>query len=208
MTASDLALWDAAFLDKRILESRSYEEFTREVKLKNGSATHYALGLRLGEMAGTPMLTHSGEVSGFLAMNSVFPAKKVGIAVLSNEDNVGVVSAVTAAIAAELLEPRGGKAQRDAEVRTILENLQQGRIERGRFTAHANAYFAGPALADYKESLAPLGKLMVLTRQSEQLRGGMTHLTYRAHFEKNSVALNIYVAADGKFEQFLVEEVF
>src|SRR5207302_6471470 len=130
MTASDLARWDAAFLDKRILSARSYEEFTREVKLKSGAATHYALGLRLGEMAGTPMVSHGGEVSGFLAMNSVFPKNKIGIAVLSNEDNVGLVSAVTAGIASDLLEPQGGKAQRDAEVRAILENLQQGRIER------------------------------------------------------------------------------
>jgi D-alanyl-D-alanine carboxypeptidase len=208
MTASDLARWDAAFLDRRILSAKSYQEFTREVKLKNGAATHYALGLTLGDMAGTPMLSHGGEVSGFLAVNSVFPKKKIGIAVLSNEDNVGLVSAVRTGIASELLESRSVNTQRDAEVRTILENLQHGRIERGRFTAHANAYFVEPAIEDYKKSLTPLGKLVVLNRQSEQLRGGMTHLSYRAHFEKNTVALNIYVTADGKFEQFLVEEVF
>lgn len=208
MTASDLARWDAAFLDGQILSEKSYEEFTHEVKLKNGGATHYALGVRLGEMAGTPMVSHGGEVSGFLAMNSVFPKKKIGIAVLSNEDNVGLVSAVTAGIASELLEPGGVHVQRDAEVRAILENLQQGQIERGRFTAHANAYFVDSALEDYKKSLARLGKLVVLKRQSEQSRGGMTHLSYRAHFENNTVALNIYVRPDGKFEQFLVEEVF
>ncbi len=208
MTASDLPRWDAACLDRKILSAKLYQEFTREVKLKNGGATHYALGLRLGEMAGTPMLSHGGEVSGFLAMNSVFPKKKIGIAVLSNEDNVGLVSAVTAGIASELLEPAGVHARRDAEVRAILENLQQGQIERGRFTAHANAYFVDSALEDYKKSLAPLGKLVVLNRQSEQSRGGMTHLAYRAHFENNTVALNIYVTPDGQFEQFLVEEVF
>jgi D-alanyl-D-alanine carboxypeptidase len=208
MTASDLARWDAAFLNQQILAAKSYQEFTQEVKLKNGGATHYALGLRLGEMAGTPMVSHGGEVSGFLAMNSVFPKKKIGIAVLSNEDNVGLVSAVTAEVASELLEPGGVSMQRDAEVRAILEKLQQGRIERERFTSHANAYFVEPALEDYKKSLTPLGKLVLLNRQSEQLRGGMTHLSYRAHFEKNTVALNIYVTTNGKYEQFLVEEVF
>ena len=93
-------------------------------------------------------------------------------------------------------------------MRGILENLQQGRIDRGRFTANANAYFTQPALDDYKQSLAPLGKLVVLSRQSQQMRGGMTHLTYRAHFEEITVAVNLYVTLDGKFEQFLVEEVF
>jgi hypothetical protein len=62
------------------------------------------------------------------------------------------------------------------------------------------------ALSDYQKSLAPLGKLQLLTRQSEQQRGGMTHLTYRAQFERKAVVLNIYRTPDGKFEQFLVEE--
>ena len=68
--------------------------------------------------------------------------------------------------------------------------------------------FADIALSDYRSSLAPLGKLQILSLQSKQLRGGMTHLSYRAHFEKNTVLLNIYVMPDGKFEQFLVEEQF
>jgi hypothetical protein len=51
-----------------------------------------------------------------------------------------------------------------------------------------------------------LGKLQALTRQNEQERGGMTHLGYRAQFEKKSVMLNIYRTHEGKFEQFLVEE--
>jgi hypothetical protein len=50
--------------------------------------------------------------------------------------------------------------------------------------------------------------LKVLTRQSEQLRGGMTHLSYRARFEHDTVALNIYLLPDGKFEQFMIEETF
>src|SRR5581483_3732105 len=63
MTPSDLARWDIAFLEKRILSASSYEEFTREVKLKDGKQTHYALGLSIGDRNGTPMISHGGEVS-------------------------------------------------------------------------------------------------------------------------------------------------
>jgi hypothetical protein len=48
----------------------------------------------------------------------------------------------------------------------------------------------------------------LLSRQNEQQRGGMTHLSYRAHFERQSVSLNIYLLPNGKIEQFLVEEQF
>jgi D-alanyl-D-alanine carboxypeptidase len=78
MTASDLARWDIAFLQKRILSAKSYDEFTRETKLKDGKPTHYALGLGVGDLHGTPMISHSGEVSGFLAINRVFRRKMWG----------------------------------------------------------------------------------------------------------------------------------
>jgi D-alanyl-D-alanine carboxypeptidase len=209
MTASDLARWDVAFLDKRILSARSYEEFTRPVKLKNGKSTGYALGLQVGESNGIPVIRHSGEVSGFLALNTVFPTKKAGVVVLSNEDGVNLIGPVGQEIAAWLLKPPGAASeQRDAEIRQILEDLQQGKVDRSKLTANANSYFTGQALKDYRDSLAPLGKFELLVRDNEQQRGGMTHLTYHAHFENRTVVLNLYVMPDGKFEQFLVEEQF
>ncbi len=50
MTPSDLARWDHGFSRRRrSLSARSYQEFTREVKLKDGKQTHYALGLSIWE---------------------------------------------------------------------------------------------------------------------------------------------------------------
>ncbi len=206
-TASDLARWDMAFLQKRILSSKSYDEFTREIKLKDGKPTHYALGLGIGDLHGTPMISHSGEVSGFLAINRVFPTKDVGVIVLSNEDGVNLIGPLSQDISLVMIEPHPSASEKeDAEVRTILEGLQQGRIDRAQFTEDANYYFNDLALKDYRTSLEPLGKLQAVTRQSEQGRGGMTHLSYRAQFDKKTVVLNIYLTPDGKFEQFLVEE--
>jgi hypothetical protein len=90
----------------------------------------------------------------------------------------------------------------------VLEDLQHGELKRELFTDDAKAYFDGTAMGDYQASLAPMGKLVLLNRQNEQQRGGMTHLSYRANFQKDSVALNIYLMPDGKIEQFLVEEQF
>ena len=89
-------------------------------------------------------------------------------------------------------------------MRSILEGLRQGRIDRGLFTANANYYFGEPALADYRASLAPLGELKSVSRVAESLRGGMIHRSYHAEYEKKTVSLNIYVMPDGKYEQFLV----
>ncbi len=209
MTPSDLARWDIAFLEKKFLSADSYAEFTREVKLKDGKATHYALGLSIGEANGTPSISHSGEVSGFLASNTIFPAKKAGVIVLSNEDGVNLIGPLSQQVASILLNPPNSETERqEQQIRKILVGLQRGEIDRSLFTDNANSYFTELALSDYRNSLSRLGPLQVLIRQSDQQRGGMTHLTYRAHFENNSVVLNIYILPNGKFEQFLVEEAF
>ena len=208
MSASDLAKWDAAFLQKRILSAKSYSEFTSEVKLANGKPTHYALGLQVGEFHGTPQVMHSGEVSGFLAINRVFPAKGLAVTVLSNEDGVNLIGPLSEQISLLLLESPQDRAKGVAEnqtIRSILGDLQQGKIDRQLFTPDANSYFSQRALSDYRNSLSALGKLMLLIRQGEQARGGMTHLTFRAQYERKSVLLNIYKTQGGKFEQFLVE---
>ena len=90
MAAPDLAKWDLAFLQHKLLSAASYEEFTHEIRLKNDDVTHYALGLDLGDFHGVPMLSHGGEVSGFLALDEKFPTRDGAIIVLSNEDGISL----------------------------------------------------------------------------------------------------------------------
>jgi len=155
-------------------------------------------------MNGTPMISHSGEVSGFLASNTVFPAKGMAVTVLSNEDGISLIGPLSRQISELLLS--ADTAKETTQVDAILEGLQHGRIDRAFFTSDANSYFTDTVLHDYASSLSPLGKLQGVTRTAEQLRGGMTHRSYRAQFETKTLLLNIYVMPDGKYEQFLVED--
>jgi hypothetical protein len=208
MTPSDLAKWDISFLNKQILSPRSYEEFTREVRLKNGDTTHYALGLDIGEFNHIPTIAHSGEVSGFLASNTLYPTHNAAIVVLTNEDGVSLIGPVTTQVATILfVAEQPAAVEKDTQqVRAILEGLRRGKIDRALFTSNANTYFTAQALSDSKKSLGEIGKLESVTRAAETLRGGMTHRNYRAVFQKKTVTLNIYVMPDGKFEQFMVVE--
>ena len=208
MTPSDLAKWDMAFLRHEILSDRSYQEFTREVRLANGDATHYALGLDIGEFNRIPTISHSGEVSGFLALNTLYPNRGGAVIVLSNEDGINLIGPVGSQIAtiAFLPEEPAASDQATQQVRGILEGLRRGKIDRALFTSNANTYFSDTALRDIRQSLTAAGKLKTLTRSSETLRGGMTHRGYRAVYEKKSFSLNIYVMPDGKYEQFMVVE--
>lgn len=210
MTPTDLAKWDLAFLRKEILSARSYEEFTHEARLANGDYTRYALGLSMGEFNHIPTISHSGEVSGFISSNTLYPTRGGAVIVLTNEDGVNLIGPVTSQMATIAFLPEepapAASEQVTQQVRGILEGLRRGKIDRSLFTSNANSYFTDQALGDIRKSVASAGKLKTVARSSETLRGGMTHRSYRAQYEKKTFTLNIYVMPDGKYEQFMVEE--
>jgi CubicO group peptidase (beta-lactamase class C family) len=207
MTPTDLAKWDIAFLEKKILSARSYEEFTREVLLNNGDHTHYALGLFVREFNGIPRIDHGGEVSGFISSNYVFPTRNGAVVVLSNQDGMNLVSPLADTISRMLFLPAASvDGNTDvARVKGVVEGLRKGRIDPEIFTANAKFYFTQTALGDIQKSLAPLGVLKSVSMITQTLRGGMTFRVYRAEFAKRALTLSLYVMPDGKIEQFMVE---
>ncbi|MGH9735620.1 MAG: serine hydrolase domain-containing protein [Candidatus Acidiferrales bacterium] len=211
MTPTDLAKWDVAFLDKRILSAHSYQEFTREVRLADGDRTHYALGLHVGTFDDAiPMISHSGEVSGFLALNRVFPTRHAAVVVLSNQDAVELNGPVADEISRWILEPdyRNQAAPATpaeiAQVTAIIKGLQQGHIDRALLTSNNKFYFTDAALRDIKASLTSLGALKAVARKRQSLRGGMTSREYTAQFEKKTLVVSVYLTPDGHYEQFLL----
>jgi hypothetical protein len=208
MAAPDLAKWDLAFLQHKILSPASYREFTREVPLQNGDATHYALGLNVRDFRGIPMLSHGGEVSGFLALDEMFPTRKGAVIVLSNEDGINLIEPLGDQLAqlVFLLSQPPEPAADTARVHAVLEGLRRGKIDADQFTENARGYFTAEALQDIRNSLAALGPLKTVSRSNEALRGGMTYRGYRAEFTKKMVRLSVYITPDGKFEQFMVLE--
>ena len=206
MTPSDLAKWDIAFLSKKGLSAESYREFTQEARLKNGDVTHYALGLSLGDNRGLPTISHGGEVSGFLALHAMYPTRNGAVIVLSNQDGIQMNGARERDLASIVFMPdRPQPSDKDTkQAQDILRALQKGKLDRALFTDNANSYFQATAIKDCKQSLSQLGKLKTVTALGQNLRGGMTHQSYRAQFEKKALILNIYLMPDGKYEQFLV----
>jgi D-alanyl-D-alanine carboxypeptidase len=217
MTPADLAKWDIAFLQKKILSAKSYEEFKREVLLANGDYTHYALGLQLGQLDNIPTIFHGGEVSGFLAYSFMYPTRDAAVIICSNQDGTDLITPLEHEIARWVLEPEkrdtsGSAADAPAaeldQVKGIVEGLQAGKIDRALFTSNANYYFTDAVLGDFKDSLGPLGKLKGVTRGFAGLRGGMKARGYKAEFETKTVSVSVYMTADGLYEQFLIVEDF
>jgi hypothetical protein len=213
MPASDLALWNISLMDRTLLAPASYDAMFTEVKLKDGTGTGYGLGVQVGVRDGHRYVSHSGEVSGFVAQNVVFPDDKAAVTVLTNEDASSAASALARKIAPLVLTGAAGAANGGATTAAeqralkIFTGLQEGKIDRAQLTQLCNGYFTDEALKDFADSLKPLGAPQSFSQVMEEKRGGMTFRSFRVEFSGKQVRVTTYEEPDGKLEQYLVSAV-
>jgi CubicO group peptidase (beta-lactamase class C family) len=206
MTAEDLARWDISMIDRRVLAPASYDVLEHEVQLENGVGTRYGLGVSVGMANGRRFVSHSGEVSGFTTHNDVYPDDRVAIVVYTNLDATdasGQIASKIADVVFGLQDARSAAAL--TEARAIVMGLQDGRIDRTRLTDNLNAYFSDQALADFRDSLKPLGPPREVTEQGHSLRGGMVFRRFRIRFDTKTLSMTTFTMPDGRLEQCLVE---
>jgi D-alanyl-D-alanine carboxypeptidase len=210
MPASDLALWNISLMDRALLAHASYETMFTEVKLKDGKGTGYGLGVQVGERNGRRFIEHSGEVSGFVSENIVFPNDKAAVTVLTNEDASGAASALAHKIAPLVLggstwtNVESASAAAEKRALDIFTGLQEGNLDRSQLTAFCDAYFTAEAVDDFAASLGPLGVPSSFKQVVEEKRGGMTFRVFNVSFPGQQVRVTVYEEPDGKLEQYLV----
>ena len=206
MPAYDLAQWNISVMNQSLLTPDAYKQMFTSIKLKDGSDTHYSLGMETSPINGHRALEHSGEVSGFVSENIVFPDDHVSITVLTNQDAIGAAGIIGRQLAPILLGPDTTLAEQTPETQTlaIFKSLQKGLIDRALFTEACNAYFDQQALDDFRSSLAPLGEPASFHQTRTELRGGMTFRVYRAQFRDRQLTITTYTMPDGKLQQYLV----
>jgi D-alanyl-D-alanine carboxypeptidase len=203
MTAHDLALWDQSLIAQSVLKPESYKQMYTEIKLKDGKGTHYGLGVEVMDRGGHRSIEHSGEVSGFVSDNEVLVDDGVAVAVLTNQDAVGAASTI-ARLAAPAVLGAASDSPAEAQALAIFHGLQQGRIDRSLLAPNLSDYFTAEALADFRDSLAPLGEPLSFHQTAEELRGGMTLHAFEIVYPGKRLRLTTYTYPDGKLEQYLI----
>jgi len=210
MPVQSLLEWDISLMNRSLLSAASYTEMETEQRLKDGSGSHYGLGVSVRMRDGRRSVSHDGEVGGFVATNLVLPDQHVAVAVFTNEEASGASGEIANKIASIVLGAEGGEkdspevAAAEAKVRAVLTELQGGSIDRSLLTDDAKFYFSEQATQDFASSLSPLGRIEEVKQTRESLRGGMQMRVFRVRFATRAVNLSTYWMPDGKIEQFLV----
>ena len=207
MTASDLARWDIARMDRALLPARDWAEQETPIILTNGVSSNYGLGVSLRDINGHHAVLHGGEAVGFLSTNIVFPHDREAIVVLVNAWFGNAHDQIARGITDVLHPPAAGDEQAVAFARGIYDQLRAGRIDRSLLTEDANYYFTDQVLRDYGASLGPLGDPQTFAAAGPaRLRGGFVNRNYTLSFPGRQLTIVTYAEPGerGKIEQFLV----
>jgi len=86
-TVTDLAKWEAALANHKILDQASLDQMWTPVKLNNGSTYTYGFGWELDSVAGHKQIHHGGSLPGFRSQFARFVDDKLCVIVLTNGDN-------------------------------------------------------------------------------------------------------------------------
>lgn len=85
-SVDDLARWDAAISQGKLLKPDSWKKAFTPYILPDGKSTGYGYGWGIGKLRGTPMISHGGGINGFSTFALRLPEQKVYVAVLTNLD--------------------------------------------------------------------------------------------------------------------------
>jgi CubicO group peptidase (beta-lactamase class C family) len=205
MSASDLARWDIALIERRLLNNASYRDLTTEVRLASGVGTSYGLGVDVELESGRRVLKHGGEVGGFTGENRIYLDDGIAIVVLTNEDATDAYDTIADELA-ELMLVSGSPADAAAvaDAKHVFSELQRGRIDPVHLTSNARSYFSIQALADFKNSLGPLGDPASFILKRSGRRGGLLTRVYEVSFPNKTLQVVVRALPEGLIEQYTV----
>lgn len=212
MTAADLAKWDIARINRKLLSDDDWEDQEEATILADGTTNGYGLGVSSGMAGGRRFINHGGESVGFLSQNTVYPDSRAAVVVLTNADFGDVTDPLTQKIT-DIILPKAAPVQaqetdRVADATALLAQLAAGTPNRSKMTDNLNYYFSADALKDYQASLAPLGQPSKIEMpRPPRLRGGFVNRVYVVTYPNDrTIRISTYAdpGADGRWEQFMV----
>ena len=206
-TPSDLLTWDLALVEDKVLSPDSYRTLTTPRHLADGRSTGYGCGDGVSDRGDAIVLTHGGAVSGFTAQNTVVPATRSAVVLLTNAD-FGSLGELNRAILAKLMPHmnvpaiHGPPALQAATA--FLGQLQSGRVDRATLGDDYNAYLTAERLAGARRTLA--GRISDVQVAGTAERGEMEVAEVHFKVGQRSAAALMYRSTDGKIQEFLVYE--
>jgi CubicO group peptidase (beta-lactamase class C family) len=214
LTASgpDLARWDLALMEGKVLRPDSFRLMSTPRRLSSGKTKDYGCGLGIYDRGGEKVLMHSGGVSGFLSYNAMIPRTKSAVILLCNSDHLdpaGLHRSILTLLLKDQAEREGpdipkvaGPAAKETAL-AFLRQMQAGKVDRSALGEEFSLYLTEERLKAAAPRLKALGEPVKAEVDSTNERGGMEVAHVRITFAKAVLKGALYRTPDGKIQQLL-----
>jgi len=207
-TPTDLMTWDLSLLDHTIITPASYAVLTTPQRLTDGRSSGYGCGESVNDRGLALVISHGGATSGFVAQNTVIPATRSAVVLLSNSD-LSPIGELNQALIAKVM-PRSpdvpviaGLSAVEA-ARKFLSDLEKGTVDRSTLGADFSAFLTPEKVAAARRALNAMGPVSKLRLAGVRERGEMEVATVQFDLGSTTAVGLMYRSADGKVQEFLI----
>ena len=206
-TPTDLLTWDLSLLDRKVLTDESYRALTTARRLADGRTSGYGCGEFVDDRGDAVVIRHGGAVGGFLAQNTLIPATRSAVVLLTNSDYApldDLEHEIVRRLIPEVDVPEiHGPPALDA-ARGFLTALQQGRVDRSALSEDFNAFLTPELVASARTSLGRLGTMSDIRVVRTVERGGMEVAVLHFKVGRTPAQAYMYRTPDGKIQELLI----
>jgi D-alanyl-D-alanine carboxypeptidase len=206
-TPTDLLTWDLSLLDHKLISPSSYGVMTTAQRLTDGRSSGYGCGESVNDRGLAVVLSHGGATSGFVAQNTVIPATRSAVVMLSNSD-LSPIGALQQELVAKVM-PRSpdvpviASAPALDAARKFLLGLEKGAVDRSTLGEDFNAFLTADKVAAARKALNAMGAISKLRVANVRERGGMEVATVQFDVGATNATGLMYRTPDGKVQEFL-----
>lgn len=211
LSLRDMIAWNEAVRTRAVLSPESWDQILSPMVLNSGNTHPYGFAWFFDEVAGQPVLEHSGSWQGFVNQYTRFPEQDLSVIVLTNAR-----SAMSAPLAmrigalidpALMPEPLPIEAIADdpavtTHVAGMLEKMSDGSLALTDFDFIRQTVFPRMRVA-LQTQLAGLGRPDDLTLLAREQVGDDTEFVYRATWGDRRMRVTLSIGPDGGLTNFV-----
>lgn len=201
----DLAVWDSALLDGKVVNPADVREMWTSTTLPDGTKVPYGFGWTIESLYGHREIDTNGGLPGYNGRNATFPNDKFDVVVLGNAKsfNAGPVVRQIFEIffpptSAQVSAEHAGDDAAGTRARDVFKKLQGGTLEASQLTPQAAKRLTSKLLSQAKGQLGRLGAPTGFQQTDKYLDGLETVYSYRVSLKQGALGFVVSLDANGK----------
>lgn len=203
-TVGDMAKWDRALREGKLLTSSSFEQMYAPTKLNDGETHPYGFGWAVGSYRGHKVLSHGGGTAGFTTTIQRFVDDGVTVIVLTNLSGGSDVDGIARGIARRFVPSLDDVEQADADPartgrhKAIIEGILADKVDESAFEPKFHEFITSDEARRMTRQLVAKGPLKSFAFVEEKEQGQGRTLYYRAVLGDTAHLITINLDPEGK----------